>query len=54
MAFINALFNSDMTLSLQEAFQGKDTTSDEMKKNIQECYEMYYGGATELDRKSVV
>jgi len=49
MAFINALFSSDMTLSLQEAFQGKDTTSDEMRKNIQDCYDIYYGGDTELE-----
>ena len=49
MALINAIFSSDMTGSLEEAWEAKDTTSDKMKESIQECYDLYYGGDTDLE-----
>ena len=48
MAILNALFNSNIS-TVEEALHAKDTTSDQMKENIKECFELFFNGNTDTE-----
>lgn len=49
MSVLNALFNGNNLDNIQEAFNDTDTTSAEMQRNINECYELFYAGNSDLE-----
>ncbi len=49
MSIINALFNGNNVDNIQEVFKDPDTTSTEMQKNINECYDLFYAGEKETE-----
>lgn len=49
MGIINALFNGNNLDSVQEAFKEPDTTSELMKRSIEDCYFLFYDGMTDTE-----